>query len=197
MYSPVFSIDFSSRSILASALFQPPMPSRASRLPRNSRVLTLLRTLFLSLRSFSRSPRLFSTACALFCKNTRGWGYLCDDSAPPCDSALSLALDFARPLFSYSYELPPRTHRFATSFVSRTYKSLFSQAVCFDNHLRCPLYFCSAPFRSLFLCERRVHYFSSFQSTCLNHATAQPRSTFNCRTVDFPSHSAKIHPTPL
>ena len=37
-------------------------------------VFTHLRTLYLSLRSFSGSRSFFSTACRLFCQNTRGCG---------------------------------------------------------------------------------------------------------------------------
>src|SRR5260221_12313837 len=44
--------------------------------------LNALRTLILSCRSFPLAIPLFSIACALFCQNTRGGGYLCDSSAP-------------------------------------------------------------------------------------------------------------------
>jgi len=40
--------------------------------PNKPSVLILLRTLFLSLLSFCRSPRLFSIACGLFLQNTGG-----------------------------------------------------------------------------------------------------------------------------
>src|SRR5258708_3624977 len=124
-----------------------------------------LRTLFLSLRSFSRPDPLFSTTSTLFLQNTRGGIPLRDlvrcTEAPKClfvspllatlthclsrksfpchsyantrDGDATLApvspseflylcgnADFARPLFSYSYEL------------------LFPQALYFDNHPHCP-----------------------------------------------------------
>ena len=72
MRSPMFSIDFSHRSILVFASFQP-LVSHSAPCPRgNSCTLKRLHTLFLSFRSFRRSLRLFSTACRLFYKNTRG-----------------------------------------------------------------------------------------------------------------------------
>ena len=75
MHSSTLSIDFSFRSTLAFMPFQPLLSRRAPSLYDNSCILKSLRTLFLSLRSFSGSRRvLFSKACALFCKNTRG-GY--------------------------------------------------------------------------------------------------------------------------
>jgi len=85
----------------------------AGHLAGKSCVVILLRALFLSLRFFQRSHRLFSIACSLFLQNTRGGGAL-------CVSALWFAFVFIRHLSSYCYEL------------------LFSQALCFDNHLRCP-----------------------------------------------------------
>jgi hypothetical protein len=50
-----------------------------------------------------------------------------------------------RPLFSYTYEFPRPTDRSAGPLFSSSYELLFSQALCFDNHLRCPLFFGSAP----------------------------------------------------
>jgi hypothetical protein len=66
---------------------------------------------------------LFSIACSLFSKNTRVGGatqlvlsrWLSDSRV-----SISTFASFARPLFSYSYEL------------------LFPQTLCFDIHLRCP-----------------------------------------------------------
>jgi hypothetical protein len=72
-----------------------------------------LRTLFLSLRSFSRARRLFSITSALFDKNTRV-------ACPILILRLPDKSNFVRPLFSWSYEL------------------LFPQALYFHNHLRCP-----------------------------------------------------------
>src|SRR6267154_2268077 len=62
------------RSTLAFSQFQPLLSRCARCLPSKSRVLILLRTLFLSLRSFRRSPRLFSMICGLFLQNTGGGG---------------------------------------------------------------------------------------------------------------------------
>jgi hypothetical protein len=119
MRSPTLSFDFSFRSTLAFTPFQSFLSRFDSRLRSNSCILTSLRTLFLSLRSFWRSRRLFSIACALFGKNTRGMGYLCDFSALFASQRYHLLLGFAPPLFSYSYEL------------------LFPQLPYFHNHPHC------------------------------------------------------------
>ena len=127
MHSPTTSVDFSSRLNLAFPPFRPNSSQCAPCVRRNSRILISLRALFLSLRSFQRSPRLFSIVCSLFLQNTRGGGAprrrlraLCVSLPRVPRGALSFAFVFIRPLFSYCYEL------------------LFSQALCFDNHLRCP-----------------------------------------------------------
>jgi len=52
-------------------------------LPCKPCVLRLLRTLFLSLHSFRRSPRLFSIACGLFVQNTGVWGTSATSPRPP------------------------------------------------------------------------------------------------------------------
>jgi hypothetical protein len=52
---------------------------------------------------------------------------------------------FPRALFSYTYELPHPTDRFAGPLFSNTYELLFPQLFCFDNHLRCPLLFLGPP----------------------------------------------------
>jgi hypothetical protein len=44
-----------------------------------------------------------------------------------------------RTLFSYTYELPLPKDRFAGPLFSCNYELLFSQSLCFDNYLRCPL----------------------------------------------------------
>jgi hypothetical protein len=62
---------------------------------------------------------------------------------------------FPRFLFSYTYELPLPTDRFASPLFSWSYKLLFPQTLCFDNHLRCPLFFgsvLSLPVRQADLC---------------------------------------------
>src|SRR6267142_150314 len=74
MHSPTLANDFPSRSTRAFSLSQPLLSRCARRLPNKPRVLILLRTLFLSLRSFRRSPRLFSIICGLFLQNTGGGG---------------------------------------------------------------------------------------------------------------------------
>ena len=43
--------------------------------------------------------------------------------------------------FSYNYELPLLPHRFARPLFSYNYELLFSQPLCFDKHLRCPIVF--------------------------------------------------------
>jgi len=111
MHSPTLANDFPSRLSLASAPFQP-LPSRRARcLPSKSRVLTLLRTLFLSLRSFRRSPRLFSIACGLFLQNTGGWGTSATSPRHPRLPVLQAGLCvitclFLRPLYFHQLTNP-------------------------------------------------------------------------------------------
>src|SRR6267154_2700628 len=93
MHPPTLANDFSFCPTLASASFQPLLSCCARCFPSKSRVLRPLRTLFLSWRSFRRSPRLFSMPCGLFPQNTGGWG----TSATSPLSALSFAL-FLSPL---------------------------------------------------------------------------------------------------
>src|SRR5882757_2407363 len=107
MHSSTLANDFSFCPTLASASFQP-LPSRgAPCLSSKSRVLTLLRTLFLSLHSFRRSPHLFSTACGLFLQNTGGMGYLCDISAPSAPLRYHLPLSCG-PFIFIHLQIPPR-----------------------------------------------------------------------------------------
>ena len=115
MRSPTSSTNLSFHSTLALAPVQPIFPRRAPSLRPSaglladlpallwagkSCVLTLLRTLFLSLRSFSRSRPLFSTVCALFDKNTRGMGtsanlrVLCAPLPEPRSVRYPLPIDF-------------------------------------------------------------------------------------------------------
>ena len=47
--------------------------------------------------------------------------------------------------FSYNYELPLLPHRFARPLFSYNYELLFSQPLCFDKHLRCPIVFSALP----------------------------------------------------
>ena len=48
---------------------------------------------------------------------------------------------FRHPFLSYTYELPLLIDRFARPLVSSTYELLFSQPLCFEKHLRCPIVF--------------------------------------------------------
>jgi hypothetical protein len=144
MHQPTPANGFSFCPTLASASFQLLLFCCARCFACKSRVLTLLRTLFLSLRSFRRSPRLFSIACGLFLQNTRGGGYLCDISAPSAPARFSGGSQryhfpfFAVPLFSSTYKSPLDAHRFATFSVSCTYKSLFSQLLCIHIYTKRP-----------------------------------------------------------
>src|SRR5882757_1083333 len=107
MHSSTLANDFSFCPTLASASFQP-LPSRgAPCLSSKSRVLKLLRTLFLSWHSFRRSPHLFSTACGLFLQNTGGMGYLCDISAPSAPLRYHLPLSCG-PFIFIHLQIPPR-----------------------------------------------------------------------------------------
>jgi hypothetical protein len=97
MHWPTLADDFSSHSTLAFAPFQSLLSRCAPCVAGKSRVLTLLRTLFLSLRSFRRPPRLFSIACGLFVQNTGGVGASVTSplSAPACSCRRVSALSFA------------------------------------------------------------------------------------------------------
>jgi hypothetical protein len=79
--------------------------------------------------------------------------------------------DFAHPFFSSIYKLPLLTHRFARPLFSYNYELLFPQPLCFDKHLRCPMFFQSA------LC------FSRHSSLATRH--------FSCLTL-FLSHCYKV-----
>ncbi len=116
MHPPTLANDLSFCPTLASASFQPLLSCCARCFPSKSRVLGPLRTLFLSCRSFRRSPRLFSISCELFLQNTGGWG----TSATSPRLSVIICLFFVAPLFSWSYKL------------------LFPQVFYFDNYLRCP-----------------------------------------------------------
>jgi hypothetical protein len=102
----------------------------------NSRPFNSLRALFPSRALFCGSCRLFSTACALFFKNTRV-GVPLRRLCALCGSALSLAVDFVRPLFSSIYELPPHGYRFATFIVSCSYELPFSQLLSIHIDANC------------------------------------------------------------
>jgi hypothetical protein len=91
MHWPTLADDFSSHSTLAFAPFHPLLSRYAPCLASKSRVLKLLRTLFLSLRSFRRPPRLFSTACGLFVQNTGGVGASVTSPLAPLSFAFFLS----------------------------------------------------------------------------------------------------------
>jgi hypothetical protein len=135
MHSPTLANDFSFRLTLAFAPFQPLLSRGARCLPSKSRVVRLLRTLFLSWRSFRRSPRLFSIACGLFLQNTGGVGYLCDISAPsaPARSSggpLRYHLPFLSPLYFHQLTNPSSSridlqHLCFHSFTNPFFRNLF------------------------------------------------------------------------
>src|SRR6266403_445725 len=107
MHQPTLPNDLSFCPTLASASLQPLLPCCARCFPSKSRVLRYLRTLFLSWRSFRRSPRLFSIACGLFLQNTGGMGYLCDISALSAPLRYHLPLS-CRPFIFIHLQIPPR-----------------------------------------------------------------------------------------
>ena len=94
--------------------------NRTHRSTRKARLVNNLAPLEISCLSFRASFPLFSAACSLFAQNARGG--VCPSSDPTPRWVLTKHR-FASPLFSYSYEL------------------LFSEVLCFDNDLRCPLCF--------------------------------------------------------
>ena len=113
MHSSMLANDFSFCPTLASASFQLLLSCCARCFACKSRVHTLLRTLFLSWRSFRRSPRLFSIACGLFVQNTGGGVPLRHLRAlRACPffrraSALPLAF-FCRPFIFIHLQIPSR-----------------------------------------------------------------------------------------
>jgi len=128
MHSSTLANDFSFCPTLASTSFQPLLSRGAPCLSSKSRVLTLLRTLFLSLHSFRRSPHLFSTACGLFLQNTGGMGYLCDISAP--SAPLHYHLPFLSPLYFHQLTNPSSSridlqHLCFHSFTNPFFRNLF------------------------------------------------------------------------
>ena len=134
MRPPTLSNDLSCRLTFAFAPFQPLLSRCARCLPSKSRVLTLLRTLFLSLPSFRRSPRLFSITCGLFVQNTGGVGSLCDISAPLRYRCLYLSPLYFHPLTDPSSSRIDLQH----SLFSSTYKSLFPQLLCIHIYTKPP-----------------------------------------------------------
>src|SRR5205807_63953 len=138
MHSPTLANDFSFRLTLAFASFQPLLSRCARCLSSKPCVLRALRTLFLSLLSFRRSPRLFSIACRLFLQNTGVWGYLCDISAP------SAPLRYHLPLSCGSFYFHPLTNPLSTridlqySLFSCIYKFLFPQLLCIHIYTKRP-----------------------------------------------------------
>src|SRR5882757_2565444 len=129
-------------------IFPPAWPSPSQRfthfflaaapcLPCNSCVLRLLRTLFLSLRSFRRSPRLFSIACGLFLQNTGGGVPLRHLRALRA-SALSFAVILWPVLFHpLTNPSSPRID-LQHSLFSCTCKSLFPQLLCIRIYTKRP-----------------------------------------------------------
>jgi len=106
MHSSTLANDFSFRSTLVSAPFQPLLSRCARCLPSKSRVLTLLRTLLLSLHSFRRSPRLFSVTCGLFLQNTGGVGTSATSPRPPRLCVITCL--FCRPFIFIHLQIRPR-----------------------------------------------------------------------------------------
>jgi len=77
-------------------------------------------------------------------------------------------LDVAHLLFSYTSELPLLAHQFGGPLFSYIYELRFPQLLCFDKHLRCPMFFPSAPSSQLcVLCASVVKKsLASFPSHC-------------------------------
>jgi len=109
MHQPMLANKSSFRLTLAFAPLQP-FPSRCARcFPSKSRVLRFLRTLFLSLHSFRRSPRLFSATCGLFLQNTGGWGTSATSPRLPLLQAglCVIICFFCRPFIFINLQIPP------------------------------------------------------------------------------------------
>ena len=108
---------------------------------------------------------------------------------------------FPRPFFSYTYEMPLRTHRFPSSSFSVAYKSLFQQLLCFDNYLRRPMFFQFALVSELCaLCASAPNSFpvtllrtlGRSQKTQLLCNQANPRSFGKTPGVGIPRHSSLL-----
>jgi len=109
--------------------------------PSKSRVLRPLRTLFLSWRSFRRSPRLFSIPCGLFVAKHRGYGVplrhlrACPLFRRPIRYHLPF---FAAPLFSSTYKSLLAAHRFATFSVFMHLQIPFSATSLYSHLYKTP-----------------------------------------------------------
>src|SRR5882762_7389576 len=137
MHSPTLANDFSSHLTLVLTPFQPTLARCASCLSSKSRVLTLLRTLFLSWHSFRRSPRLFSIACGLFVQNTGGGG-----TSATSPRSLRLCVIICRYLvallFSSTYKSPLDAYRFATFSVFMHLQIPFSATSLYSHLYKTP-----------------------------------------------------------
>ncbi len=149
MHSPTFANDLCFRLNLTFAPFQRILCRCARCLTSKSRVLTLLRTLFLSLRYFRRSPRLFSITCGLFLQNTGGVGTSATSPRslrlPALQAGLGVIiavilspLYFVAPLFSSTYRSLLIAHRFATLSVFIHLQILFPQLLCIHIYTKPP-----------------------------------------------------------
>ena len=125
MRSLMLSTDFSSRLTLAFAPVQPLLLGAL-----HAAVCDLRRMAYLPKRvnpAFSEACPLFFFLCALFGARVVCFQRFADSflqtpgvRGTPRTERASFAVQIARPLFSWSYRL------------------LFPQALCFDNHLNCP-----------------------------------------------------------
>jgi len=101
----------------------------------------LLRTLFLSLHSFRRVPRLFSIICGLLCKTP---GYGVPQTFPPSGPAVSggplvLLVFFCRSFIFIHLQIPPRRASICNvlCFHALT-KSPFPQLLCIHIYTKRP-----------------------------------------------------------
>jgi hypothetical protein len=127
---------------------------------------------------------------------------------------------FRHPLFSYTYELPLPSDRFAAPLFSNIYELPFPQLLCFDKHLRCPIVFFAPPRNSacsansvvnrpltplltyccgLFVVAKRIKSFAIKQIQTLSQNTRGGVSPAPSGHVGgrIPTDSRPSHPEPL
>jgi hypothetical protein len=105
--------------------------------PSKPRVLMPLRSLFLSLRSFRLSPRLFSVACGLFLQNTGGGGTSATSPRPP-RLCVIICRYLVAPFISSTYKSLLVAHRFATFSVFMHLQIPFSATSLYSHLYKTP-----------------------------------------------------------
>jgi hypothetical protein len=97
-----------------------------------------------------------------------------------------LTVSPVRPSLLHSVGVHPANHRFFTSLFSTSSESLFSQLLCFNIYLRCPIVFFQHPNSSgLFRLGAsvslwQIHSFQTIARSCRSHFDADPLFSIAC-----------------